>query len=392
MESIEAVELFLKGSVKQRTGQQYERHWAEWSKFLVDEAGVDDPLLSQWREADKSTLVSLFLLRRHERGMRDKQATAATAGVRHHLTRALQPTDFMDAAVVTAARTACQRSTEELRQKKDNGRSATVKLPLCESVLARMRGRLWEGSQWDPAGTHQRMLYLGCMYAYDLSARVSEYTAPEKGHEDHCVRARDLTFELSTDGVQSRVRGGAAFFDGTQGLGRRVIGCWVSTSSNKTGSAVATKLISRRSPEESQFLDDTVEWLSCARVQTDDRLFTYRTGATPQLKRELTGRMVRDILKATCVVEDLDPEFFSSHSLRKAAITHMRALGVSDEDMRSRGGYAPGSLVMSATYDYTSAGHGPLSSNSLRGGDRPDVVDVRRHIPDHLGGVGEGDR
>ena len=112
--------------------------------------------------------------------------------------------------------------------------------------------------------------------------------------------------------------------------------------------------------------------------------------------------MVRDCLKATCVLEGLEPDYFSSHSLRKAAVTHMRALGVSDNDMKSRGNYAPGSTVMSTTYDFSAAGHGPLSSNSLLGGDRPDIADVRRHIPaskgrsghldGHLGGAGKGDR
>ena len=383
--------------MKERTAQTYDRQWAEWGKFIREELEGDDPLLTQWGNEDKASIVSLYLLKQHEKGLRDKSATTATAGIRHHMTRAGRATDFMDSAVVAAARSACQRTTAELREKKDKGPSSSVKLPLCESILTRMRTRLWEGKAWDPEGLHQRMLYLGCMYAYDLGARVSEYTAPEKGHEDHCVRVRDLRFEVSTNGERSNgghsiLHSSSSTIDGPQGQGQVVLGCWVTTSSNKTGAPVAKKMIGRRSSEESLFLEDLVEWLSHARGQVGDRLFTYYTGVGSSAKRELTGRMVRDVLKATCVLEELDPTYFSSHSLRKAAITHMRALGVSDEDMKSRGGYTSGSTVMAATYDYTAAGHGPLSSNSLRGGVRPDVTDVRRHIPDHLGGVGEGDR
>ena len=109
--------------------------------------------------------------------------------------------------------------------------------------------------------------------------------------------------------------------------------------------------------------------------------------------------MIRDQSKETCVIENLPAEHFSSHSLRKAATTHMRALGASEEDMRDRGGYASSSRVMAHTYDYSSAGHGPLSSNMLNGGARPDVDDIRRFIPQvknkdgtHLGQLGEGDR
>ena len=77
----------------------------------------------------------------------------------------------------------------------------------------------------------------------------------------------------------------------------------------------------------------------------------------------------------------------------------MRALGVSEVDMKDRGGYSAGSRVMTCSYDYSSTGHGPLSSNAINGGARPDVQDIQRYIPQtrstsraHLGGSGEGVR
>ena len=96
-------------------------------------------------------------------------------------------------------------------------------------------------------------------------------------------------------------------------------------------------------------------------------------------------------------MEGLPAEHFSSHSLRKAATTHMEGHGGGHEGQG--GGYASGSRVMADTYDYSSAGHGPLSSNALNGGARPDVQDILRFIPHarntgkaHLGLLGEGDR
>ena len=335
---------FFLQSVKEKTARTYERQWAEWCQFLLEEAGNDDPLLRGWRELDKPALVSLFLLRRYQSGRRDKQATAVTAGIRLRFTEALLPTDFMDSPMLTAARSACKRNTNELRQKKDEGASTSVKFPLCESVLLRMRERMWVGKGWGKTEIDQRMVYIGCVYGYDLGARVSEYTAPEKGNEDHCVRAGDLNFDVIQGERDVKVLGGAPFFDGSCNLGKQIRGCWVSTCSQKTGSPVATKLIGRRSVEETQFLEDLAEWISCARVRTQDRLFTryLNTGGGSVSRKELSCRMVRDCLKATCVLEGLEPDYFSSHSLRKAAVTHMRALGVSDNDMKSRGNYAPG--------------------------------------------------
>ena len=59
----------------------------------------------------------------------------------------------------------------------------------------------------------------------------------------------------------------------------------------------------------------------------------------------------------------------------------MRALGTPDADIRDRGNYAAGSEVMRITYDYSTAGHGPLSASSINGGAVPDVEAIRRYLP-----------
>ena len=59
-----------------------------------------------------------------------------------------------------------------------------------------------------------------------------------------------------------------------------------------------------------------------------------------------------------------------------------------------------GSEVPRLTYDYSCAGHEPLSSNSLLEGLKLEIADIKRHLPNnwnqriavHLGNFGEGDR
>ena len=94
----------------------------------------------------------------------------------------------------------------------------------------------------------------------------------------------------------------------------------------------------------------------------------------------LRSRTIRDELKRTCELHGLPPAYFSSHSLRKGAITHMGATGATEEDRRDRGNYAVGSQVMNQTYDYA-VGLGPLASNSLPGGRRLGLRDIKRLIP-----------
>ena len=117
--------------------------------------------------------------------------------------------------------------------------------------------------------------------------------------------------------------------------------CRVQVASSKGKRVVKAKLIGRRSSDESQFLSDLA--LRCG-FRGSDELFSVRTAAGA--KTALTGRTVRDQIKETCRRLGLPPNHFSSHSLRKGAVSHMRAAGASEDDRLDRGNYAPSSQVM----------------------------------------------
>jgi hypothetical protein len=340
---------FVGTSVTVNTAKTYERNWKEWCTFIRDEAGGTDPYLSDWAEEDKGLVVALFLHHRHCEGKRGKEATAPTAGIRFHFTTALMSTAFLDSPVITAARASCKPSTAEARLKRDGAPSASVKLPMWEGAVIGLRSELVDGKGWGQGDIDGRMVYVAIMWGYNMAARVSEYTAPEKGGEDHCVRARDLSFHVLMDSGEIRtVKGGDDFFTearGLQGTRGYIQACWVGGGTQKTSVPVKAKCIGRRTPEESQFLDDLVEWIIRSGISEASNLFSrrvtlHRTGRVSL--KNLSASMVREQIKATARKHGLNEDYFSTHSLRKAAITHMRAKGVSGDDMRDRGGYAEG--------------------------------------------------
>jgi integrase len=120
---------------------------------------------------------------------------------------------------------------------------------------------------------------------------------------------------------------------------KRAKECWVRTVTTKGKITAEDKLIGRRSEEEAGFLDEVVEFVTRSGAAGDEEMFcsTRPDGS----RMSLRSRTVREELKRTCEGEGLPPTTFSSHSLRKGAITHMRALGASEDDRRDRGNYAP---------------------------------------------------
>lgn len=379
--SREELSTFISTSVLPLTAMTYTRKWEAWAEFVKSETGSLDPYLTGMREDDKSALVGLMMLREHQGGKRGKGATSFTAAVRHRFARAMHSTTFLDSAIITTARTSCLMKPAELRAKKDRGPAESVKLPICEEILTDMRTRLWVAGDWSDEAKRSKATYVGCMYGFEFTGRVGEYTHSERNQIDHCARMDDFTFTVRSDeGDKNVLASGLAALKLEDSVPGRsgVLECWVRTVTSKGKVVVKPKVLCRRSPEEATYLDDITAWVSHSGAVGTDEVFSFRRA--DGTLAVLSGRTIRDELKRTCAAHGLPPSYFSSHSLRKGGISHMRAQGTTEEDRRDRGNYSAGSQVMNNTYDYAT-GLGPLASNGLEGGHRLSKADLRRLIP-----------
>ena len=154
---------FVSQSVATKTSRVCEGHWTAWTMFVCEETRTSDPFLHGMDEQGKATMVGLRMARKHQAGLRGKAATYFTAGIRLKFASAALSTSFLDEAVVATARAACAMKPEELRAKRDDGTASSVKLPVCESIVRDIWGRLWVDKEWDGVDLQLRMAYLGCM-------------------------------------------------------------------------------------------------------------------------------------------------------------------------------------------------------------------------------------
>ena len=93
-----------------------------------------------------------------------------------------------------------------------------------------------------------------------------------------------------------------------------------------------------------------MSWIVHSGTTGKEEVFSFRRSDGHLMP--MTGRTVRDELKKTCEHNGLPRAYFSSHSLRKGAITHMRAQGASEDNRRDRGNYSAGSQVMASVTWY----------------------------------------
>ena len=380
VQSRQELSAFISTAVLPKTNRVYEKEWTSFVNFVKTETGSDDPFLTDHTDDEKASLVALMMMRRHEAGKRGKAATAFTAALRQMYARTMRSTAFFDSSIIATARTSCLMKPDELRAARDRGPLTTVKLPICESIISDMRLRLWAAA-WTDEALGGKSLYMGIAYGWEAAGRVGEYTHCEPGNQNHCARTDDFTFVVETRGVTRNVIGSdlaaLQLTDSVEGR-QSILECRVRTVSSKGKVVVKPKLFGRRSPEESEFLDDLASWIIHSGATGQDEVFSYRKKDGSLV--HLTGRAVREEIKETCASNGLPPDYFSAHSLRKGAITHMRAQGATEDDRRDRGNYAAGSTVMNNVYDYAT-GLGPRASNSLEGGHRLDKNDLQRMVP-----------
>ena len=379
---------FISGMIAKSTITRYQSGWTSWKKYLQsiseNQNDVDPYLLRAKDDRERACRIGLFLKDRYEvKGLRDRAATGVVAHIRYHFSIALHPTEFFDAQIITGARKACRHNAEELKLKKSNC-NATVKLPVCEDILYIIRDNLFKDKPWIGVQLDDRMTYMGSMWGYDIGVRISEMTAPERGCTDHNIRANEIVFMLrvpiNDNGCDTfRIRGGDKRL--AEQSQENIVMCDVQASSHKMGSLKKSKCIGRRSPLESQWLDDLFHWTVKANLVGTDPLFSRPSNHPPGSRKLQTGKMVRTAVKKAVASVGLPPTYFSGHSLRKAMYTHMSAAGCSIDDKRARGNYSEYSNVGDQVYDYAGAGHGPLSSNSLVGGFKPNIENCKRYIP-----------
>jgi hypothetical protein len=379
---------FIARKVANSTTKRYESGWFHWLEYLrsvSSAAEVIDPyLLLAKDDRERACRLGLFLQDRYEnKGLRDRAATGVVAHIRHHFLVALHPVEFFATKIVAGARKACRPTATELKQKKKNIQG-TTKLPVCEEILYIIRNKLFKDSPWTSTLLDNRMTYMGAMWGFDIGVRISEFTAPETGGTDHNIRADEIVFLLSTPIVENgkityRLRGGDRRLAGQ--IMSNIQMCDTQASSHKSGSLKKSKCLGRRTVEESQWLDDLIQWTVIADPTGSDPLFSRPSDHPPGSRKILTGKMVRTAIKEAVTSVGLPPIYFSGHSLRKAMYTHMRAAGCSADDRNDRGNYSDKSKVGDQDYDFAGAGHGPLSSNSLVGGFKPNIENCRRYVP-----------
>jgi hypothetical protein len=228
---------------------------------------------------------------------------------------------------------------------------------------------------------------MGALLAYELANRGGEATTVGgTAAENHTIYNEQCAFRLEeavvVDGVsRSGFAAGTAAFRKYVTLSN-VISCEIGVASHKAGAIAShnVKVIKRGNDRESELLDDLFEWCFRSGSTSQEPLLSRRVFTGREIShKKLTPKMLATLIKDTAQELGLDEKEFANHSLRKGAVSQMKASGCPREETNARGHYSRESILVNTVYNHDNTGRGPTGASSSSGGRDLTLEDVRRH-------------
>jgi len=291
------------------------------------------------------------------RKLREVQAAGIMRGLAFCVEVEGYDVDFFHSPLVARALKACARNSKEARAYNEV-KLERDKNPVSMSVLGKVREMYWANRQWTSRDdVNAKGSWLAIALGFDLGARIGNVTrADGPCQQDHSIRGIDVSFEVvNITGQTVEVKGGEALryviTSGHLDYTTAVKGALLTLVSSKTSRSVKTqmipKLIGRRSVAENQLLDDLLEWMMKSGTLDSDELLTrYHEGH----RRTTTRKDANTALKAAAATLGLNPDKYSSKSLRGGLATAARAVKLPCDELALRGGWAIGSKTPEKFY------------------------------------------
>jgi hypothetical protein len=383
-QELQDLQAFIAKSVTVGTLKSYQPGWDKWQVYLSDR-GITDPYLRAYPYEEKVKLLCNLFRTRYLEGKRGKVAYSIGAAVRKFFQIDLQPLAFFEDPLTTGARTACRRSTDELRVAQRTGKG-NDKLPVFWEMLATMRDTHWDNQAWTYPAIDKRMTAIGALLAYELANRGGEATSVGGTGENHTIYNEQCAFRLEEavviDGKSyTGLVAGTTEFREWATLSN-VISCEIGVASHKVGAVAShnVKVIKRSNDRESELVDDLFEWCMRSGSTAQEPLLSRRVLTTHEVThKKLTPKMLATLVKNTARALGMDAKEFANHSLRKGAITQMNASGCLREETNSRGHYSKESVLVNTVYNHNNTGRGPTGASSSAGSRDITLEDVRRN-------------
>jgi hypothetical protein len=342
-------EVFIRKGLKKRTIDRYNENSHLWPTFAGGKGWSRDLCMTAASATQRRVMLVDFVKWLAEEKINGDEISRVISALRSRWVQACADiTVFEDESLRLAKKAGRTETARERHLLKEKRR----RLPVTMDMIQRERQDHWVQSE----EVNKKMVYMGMMLAFNFMWRVSEYVMDSRSSE-HAIRAEDILF--LRDGAPWR-----AWEMRTVTDSRKVTNILFVVRSSKTGTGRYLYL-SRKSPAESQAVDDVIEWAKLSEVRRGDPFLSrWKMGRGGQRSRlKLTRRMMSEGLKDLARRSGFAglELAFVPHSLRIGGATAMFHAGKSTQQVDRTGGWSKRSNSREIYQQFNPADVGALS-------------------------------
>lgn len=337
---------FLEQRVQRSTRLRYEQNGYLWFEFL-DTLGIEDPYLQTFA-LDLKRVVLVEFVMYLEALVAPAEVSRVLTALRHQFRSACHSVEVFEDEVVRTAKE-CVRKVSGREQ--NILREQQRRLPVTLDFVVRSREHFWATIDLD-----RRMLYLGIALAFNFMLRASEYILDSKS-DQHTLLGSDVL--LFTD--DNRVKLSPSELRSQPWTNITSV-MFVIRSSKKDQDGHGRYLfLNKRSPLESQLVEDVVWWsIHSGSQESEPFLSRVSRGRGKKLTRRLLTEAVREVARLLHFEGEMVFSF-KLHSLRIGGATCRMSAG-GDRSMTQRvGGWSTNSACDQLYYLNTPLDQGALA-------------------------------
>lgn len=360
----------VKGGKADSTNEGYQRHWKEWLIFLQMWHGRVNPLAGDGFLGgiilnQKVAIVLGFVSYLHsDKGFNGQGIASHLSGVRSAFIDEGEESEWFLDLRISRVKAGC------LKRDALEGRESESKLPLPKVVFEAM-----VATAQQEGTTKANGLEIGLVLAMVCLLRCSEFTS---GKAKHTIRAENIEFWLSRSQrycLSSQVH----LLTGAER--NEIIEVRITIPSSKTdrmGAGYRITFDASSGMPEIPLLQKLLQWSLLSMSTDKDHFTSYREIRGEGTAVKLTRGKVTRSIKTAAKAFDLDPIFFSTHSIRITGATRLRAAGATDQTIMRMGRWA--SITACCLYQRENATERTAVTSILAKGGGFGIEDFRRTI------------
>jgi hypothetical protein len=364
-------------SCEESTWGTYERSWEMWKDYISKSCrGRKDDWFMNGLESgrDKQIRIVLFIVELYKnKGFRKQRITSVLMAICAKFEAAAEDSSAFESKIVSRAKRGTIGTNEELKEI-NRIKLGNPTLPMALDMVMKGRELLWVNNDWSATGMNGKGRWLVIGLGFNFGTRIGQLTLTPRNKKgvlvksDHCLRAGDMRFKVGN----KTFKGGEEVrkFLNKGNLSENILkvdciefSCLTSKTTRKKRmtNVVDVLGIGRSTEEEKTLLSDLCEWFKFAGTKEGDEVMCRYDPQDGKKRKVVTSSEVRSAIKLVARSMSLPENLFSTKSLRSGLSSHMCAMGRSEAEIQSAGGWVEGSKVTRMHYTHRSAITGSMA-------------------------------